>query len=116
MACGYHRKSRDFDIFDGTTAHLHLSLRFSCLQGASLACGTITYLYLARDRVHLDTETGSHKLEQGAGRGLISMSEVEKHNKAGDLWVVIEGKVWDMTEVSVQLTLTLGIGSSLRRC
>lgn len=115
MACGYHRKSRHFDIFDGTTAHLHLSLRFSCLQGASLACGTITYLYLARDRVHLDTETGSHKLEQGAGRGLISMSEVEKHNKAGDLWVVIEGKVWDMTEVSVQLTLTLGIGSSLRR-
>ncbi|KAH8081967.1 FMN-dependent dehydrogenase-domain-containing protein [Filobasidium floriforme] len=68
--------------------------------GASLACGTIAYLYLTRDRVHLDTETRprDRKLEQGAGRGLISMSEVEKHNKPGDLWVVIEGKVWDMTE------------------
>ena len=31
------------------------------------------------------------------------MSEVEKHNKVDDLWVVIDGKVWDMTEVS-QLT------------
>lgn len=100
MACSYHRKSRDFDIFDGTTAHLQFCLHFVCTQGASLACGTVAYLYLARDRVHLDTETRSHKLEQGAGRGLISMSEVEKHNKPDDLWVVIEGKVWDMTEVS----------------
>jgi cytochrome b involved in lipid metabolism len=31
------------------------------------------------------------------------MSEVEKHNKPGDLWVVIDGKVWDMTEVSLGL-------------
>jgi len=46
--------------------------------------------------VHLET----HQLEQGGGRGLIAMSEVEKHNKPGDLWVVIDGKVWDMTEVS----------------
>jgi hypothetical protein len=106
MARGNHRKSRDFDIFDSTTAHLHFSLRFSCVQGASLACGTIAYLHLARDRVHLDTETRprDRKLEQGAGRGLISMSEVEKHNTPGDLWVVIEGKVWDMTEVSLSLS------------
>lgn len=25
MACSYHRKSRDFDLFDCTTAHLHLA-------------------------------------------------------------------------------------------
>ena len=27
------------------------------------------------------------------------MSEIEKHNKVDDVWVVIDGKVWDMTEV-----------------
>jgi hypothetical protein len=34
------------------------------------------------------------------------MSEVEKHNKPGDLWVVIEGKVWDMTEVGHNVTIS----------
>lgn len=30
MACGYHRKSREFDIFDSdTTAHLYFCLLFS---------------------------------------------------------------------------------------
>lgn len=30
---------------------------------------------------------------------LIAMAEVETHNKEGDLWVVMNGDVWDLTEV-----------------
>jgi cytochrome b involved in lipid metabolism len=30
---------------------------------------------------------------------LIPMAEVETHNKEGDLWVVMNGDVWDLTEV-----------------
>lgn len=37
---------------------------------------------------------------QAAGKGLIPFSEVQKHNSPEDCWVVIEGKVYDLTEVS----------------
>lgn len=32
--------------------------------------------------------------------GLIPFSEVQKHNTKDDCWVVIEGRVYDLTEVS----------------
>jgi len=36
---------------------------------------------------------------QAAGKGLIPYSEVNKHDNEGDCWVVINGKVYDLTEV-----------------
>ena len=32
-----------------------------------------------------------------AGRGVVPLAEVERHNTAGDAWVVLRGVVYDMT-------------------
>jgi hypothetical protein len=51
------------------------------------------------------------------GTGLISMFEVEKHNKREDCWIVLEGQVWDMTGVSppgenMSMVLTVSVSHS----
>lgn len=51
---------------------------------------------------------------QAAGKGLIPYSEVNKHDNEGDCWVVINGKVYDLTEVS--LFLRLQISGSTVKC
>lgn len=49
------------------------------------------------DRV-LPGKTDERSLQ---GAGLIAMSEVAEHNRKEDCWVVIDGQVWDMTNVSI---------------
>ncbi|ODN81596.1 hypothetical protein L202_02008 [Cryptococcus amylolentus CBS 6039] len=37
-------------------------------------------------------------IEQPSGQKLISFEEVQKHNKADDCWVIINGKIYDVTD------------------
>jgi hypothetical protein len=56
-------------------------------------------IYLS-PRFYLDTAVDpSPPPLQAAGKGLIPYSEVNKHDNEGDCWVVINGKVYDLTEV-----------------
>jgi hypothetical protein len=58
-------------------------------------------IYLS-PRFYLDTAVDpSPPPLQAAGKGLIPYSEVNKHDNEGDCWVVINGKVYDLTEVSL---------------
>jgi L-lactate dehydrogenase (cytochrome) len=29
---------------------------------------------------------------------LLSVKEIEKHNSPSDIWIVVDGQVWDLTE------------------
>lgn len=40
------------------------------------------------------------------------MAEVKKHNKANDLWVVIEDKVYDLTKFKQEVRLSRSVYES----
>lgn len=67
-------------------------------EKALIGSAVATQAYLNHNRVFADEAT--HPVASvGGGRGLIPMSEVEKHKTKEDLWVVINGQVYDLTQV-----------------
>ncbi len=63
----------------------------------SFAAIVITTSEPVRNEEALDDPAPS--ADQATGHGLISYSEVQKHNKKEDCWVVIDGRIYDLTEV-----------------
>ncbi len=73
-------------------------------QAFAVTAGISLYLWRVHQhgyRLHLDAE-----LVASSGK-LIPMSEVEKHNSRDSLWVVINGKIYDLTKVNPHSLLTL---------
>ena len=33
-----------------------------------------------------------------AGEALLSVEEIKRHNSPDDCWIVVDGKVWDITD------------------
>lgn len=54
--------------------------------------------YALSPTVHLEEGKSKNKGKAGKTSALISFDEVQKHNSASDCWVVIDGKVYDVTE------------------
>lgn len=50
-------------------------------------------LYLSSECIRLDSEGGKKP------SSLIPYAEVQKHNTRDDCWVVLNGKVYDLTKV-----------------
>jgi hypothetical protein len=80
-------------------------------QTSIAIAASITVLGLTYSQIHADAPSAGDAIvpEPRAGKtdertlqgeGLIPMSEVAKHARREDCWVVIGGQVWDMTNVS----------------
>lgn len=82
-----------FDVCPDALARLQI------LVTASSSVVLALYLDSQRQTVQLDEASTPSKRPMRRSE-LISMDEVSQHNKEGDLWVVMNGDVWDLTEVS----------------
>ncbi|CED83134.1 mitochondrial cytochrome b2- [Phaffia rhodozyma] len=70
----------------------------------SIVIGTTLY-FNPNSPIHLESSTnvtsdgGSKRMRRS---DLIPMEEVEKHNTEDDLWIVLNGEVWDLTEFAAE--------------
>ncbi|KAK8861216.1 hypothetical protein IAR55_002035 [Kwoniella newhampshirensis] len=68
------------------------------LSGAAAASLAIAYHLTLPLLLEEALDAPSPSPDQAVGRALIPYSEVNKHDKPEDCWVVIDGKVYDLTE------------------
>lgn len=69
------------------------------LQVGAIAAAGLAYFY-ASPKVRLDAPPPKNSSDKGhkpERSDLISYTEVQNHNKPDDLWVIINGKVYDLT-------------------
>jgi L-lactate dehydrogenase (cytochrome) len=63
------------------------------------------YYFSPKIRLDERVDDPSPPAVQRVAEGLIPYGEVQKHNTPEDCWVVLNGKVYDLTEVSDFLPL-----------
>ncbi|WVQ73082.1 hypothetical protein IAR50_002645 [Cryptococcus sp. DSM 104548] len=72
----------------------------STAVAAGVAATGIALAYYTLSPIRADelVRAPGTSLEQPSGQKLISFEEVQKHNKADDCWVIINGKIYDVTD------------------
>jgi len=97
---------------------------FTDLASSPVNCSANNSTYLNQDKqsstcqfvsslfqVHLHFPLKRKKTIESTRSDMLSHLEVEKHNKSDDLWVIVDGNAYDLTDVST-LRFPSGVGGS----